>query len=143
MRKDLSYLTSPRRNRPSIPARILNKFAKGRTLDFGCGYGFDANYYGWSKYDKFHFPKYPTGKFDTIFCFYVLNVLDSQRKRDKVLKEIRNFLAKGGIAYIAVRRDKECNNTYRGRGTYQHKVYLKYPVFKETTTYCIYKYRKN
>ncbi len=43
------------------------------------------------KYDKFHFPEYPTGKFDTIFCFYVLNVLDSQRKRDKVLKGLEIY----------------------------------------------------
>lgn len=138
MRKDLSYLTSPRRNRPSIPARLLNTKAKGRILDFGCGYGFDANYFGWQKYDKFHFPEYPTGKFDTIFCFYVLNVLDTKYKRQKVLREIKNLLAVGGIAYIAVRRDKDCNNTFRGRGTYQHKVYLKLPIFKETSDYCIY-----
>ncbi len=141
-REDLSYLTTLRRNRPSIPARQLHTLAKGRVLDFGCGYGFDANYYGWEKYDKYHCPEYPIGKFDTIFCHYVLNVLDTRYKREKVLDEIRNLLSPNGIAYITVRRDGDCNNMFRPRGTYQHFVRLKLPIFKEDSEICIYILRK-
>ena len=49
-------------------------------LDFGCGIGKDvellkAKGIDIVGYDPFYFPEFPTEKFDTILCFYVLNVL--------------------------------------------------------------------
>ena len=142
MRIDLTHLTAPRRNKPSRPARLLHKLAKGRILDFGCGFGFDANHFGWEKYDKHYFPKLPTGKFDTIFCHYVLNVIDSEEKRLLVLNRIKQLLAKNGKAYITVRRDKKCLTGYRPRGTFQCYVMLNLPVIKENSEFCIYLMKK-
>ena len=44
------------------------------------------------------------GKFDTIICVYVLNVLEPYAQAE-VMWEISNLLAPGGTVYYAVRRD--------------------------------------
>lgn len=77
-----SHLTAKQREILSFPTKhLLNKgLVIGEVLDFGCGFGNDVkllqekgiNIRG---YDKHYFPEYPNKKFDTILCFYVLNVL--------------------------------------------------------------------
>jgi len=120
-----NHLTAKEREKLSFPARILlnKKLIKGKTLDFGCGFGKDAEVLK-SKgieitgYDKHHFPEYPAGKFDTILCIYVLNVLLPEEQTD-VLIEISRLLKPGGKAYFAVRRDIK----YEGFRT--HKIHKK------------------
>jgi hypothetical protein len=59
--------------------RFLNSLGllRGKMLDYGCGRGFDAEYYGMDKYDPHYAPEFPKIKFDTITCNYVLNVVDA------------------------------------------------------------------
>lgn len=78
------YLTAIKRTSLSVPTRYLlqHNLLKGRILDFGCGYGFDTDElkrqgYNITGYDYYYYrPEYPVGKFDTILCNYVLNVLE-------------------------------------------------------------------
>ena len=77
------YLTAIRRTRLSAPARYLlqHGLLKQRILDFGCGLGFDTDElrqqgFDITGYDCYYRPDYPDGKFDTIMCVYVLNVLE-------------------------------------------------------------------
>jgi diadenosine tetraphosphate (Ap4A) HIT family hydrolase len=106
-----SHLTAKERETLSFPAKLLlNKgLLEGDILDFGCGYGKDVELLklkGLSidGYDKHYLPKYPTKKFDTIICIYVLNVL-MQEEQSNVLMEISQLLKSSGKAYFAVRRD--------------------------------------
>jgi diadenosine tetraphosphate (Ap4A) HIT family hydrolase len=120
-----NHLTAKERDKLSFPARILlNKnLITGKTLDFGCGFGKDVEVLKSqgieiSGYDNHYFPEYPTGKFDTILCFYVLNVLLPE-EQTKVLIEISRLLKPTGKAYFAVRRDIK----YEGFRT--HKIHQK------------------
>ncbi len=106
-----SHLTAKERNSLSFPAKIVlnNNLLVGEVLDFGCGFGNDVKVLK-SKgvdiegYDKFYFPKYPQKRFDTIICFYVLNVLLPE-EQTTVLMELSKLIKPTGKVYIAVRRD--------------------------------------
>ena len=131
-----SHLTAILRTSLSYPARILmnQKRIHGKVLDFGCGVGKDVELlqqkgYDIVGYDPFFFPDYPKEKFDTILCFYVLNVLLPEEQA-YVLLEVSSLLKPGGSAYFAVRRDV----SYQGyrmhklhkKETYQCQVQLPY-----------------
>jgi len=120
-----SHLTAKERNSISFPARHLleNGFLKGEVLDFGCGFGSDVkilNEKGISiiGYDKHYFPEYPTQRFDTVICLYVLNVLLPE-EQSAVLMELSRLVKPNGKVFIAVRRDI----TYEGFRT--HKIHRK------------------
>lgn len=120
-----SHLTAKERDSLSFPAKtIMNRgLLSGEVLDFGCGFGSDVRYLkqkgiNIEGYDKFYFPDYPTKKFDTILCFYVLNVLMPEEQAG-VLMEISQLLKPGGKAYFAVRRD------LRSEGYRTHKIHQK------------------
>lgn len=91
---------------------------RGRVLDFGCGRGdlaefiaafpgckpeshFPSEIYQW---DPNWQPKRPRGKFDTVACIYVLNVLPPAARK-KALQDAQSFVRNGGRLYVAVRRD--------------------------------------
>lgn len=122
---EFTHLTAKERNTISFPARVLleRNLLIGDTLDYGCGLGSDVTL---SKemgvkitgYDPYYFPEKPTGKYDTIICFYVLNVLMQEEQSD-VIMEISALLKPNGKAYFAVRRDI----TYEGFRT--HKIHQK------------------
>jgi diadenosine tetraphosphate (Ap4A) HIT family hydrolase len=106
-----SHLTAIEREYLSFPARFLlkNKLLQGKILDFGCGFGSDVKLlkkqdFDIIGYDPHYFPQYPQGKFDTIICFYVLNVL-FKNDQERVIMEISQLLKPEGKAYFAVRRD--------------------------------------
>lgn len=94
------------RKTPSLPARFLFKhdLLKDNILDYGCGKGFDANYYLMDKYDPVYFPSEPNKNYDTICCTYVLNILNKDEQL-KVINKINNLLNVEGKAYLSVRRD--------------------------------------
>ena len=124
-----SYLTAKERDTLSFPARIIKErnLLLGEILDFGCGFGKDvellkAKGFQISGYDKHYFPSFPDKRFDTIICFYVLNVLLPE-EQSKVLMEISTLLKPSGKAYFAVRRDL----IYEGYRT--HKIHQK-PTFQ-------------
>lgn len=123
-----SHLTAKDRYTLSFPAKILlNKnLLIGDVLDFGCGYGTDIELLKSQGikiegYDKFHFPEYPTKKFDTIICFYVLNVLLPE-EQSTVLMELSQLIKPTGKVYIAVRRDLQYEG-YRMHKIHQKKTY--------------------
>lgn len=106
-----SHLTAIERTSLSYPARILlnQKKISGKVLDFGCGIGKDVELlqqkgFEIIGYDPFYFPEFPTEKFDTILCFYVLNVLLPEEQAE-VLMNVSHLLKPNGKAYFAVRRD--------------------------------------
>ncbi|MCF4968355.1 HIT family protein [Nostoc sp. CMAA1605] len=106
-----SHLTAIDRNYLSFPAQFLynQNLLNGKILDFGCGLGNDVKLLQQkgcdiTGYDPYYYPQYPHDKFNTIICFYVLNVL-SPEEQTQVLMEISHLLKPGGKAYYAVRRD--------------------------------------
>ena len=106
-----SHLTAKERTYLSFPAKYLLKqnLLKGKILDFGCGFGNDVKLlkkkgFNIIGYDPHYFPQYPQERFDTIICFYVLNVLFAE-VQSRVIMEVASLLKPGGRAYFAVRRD--------------------------------------
>lgn len=106
-----SHLTTKERKELSFPARYLHSkgLLKGRILDFGCGLGDDVRFlrdYGYDVigYDPKYAPEIPLGKFDTILCFYVLNVLLPEEQAH-TLMAISELLDISGRAFFSVRRD--------------------------------------
>lgn len=120
-----SHLTAKKRERLSFPAKIIleKKLLKGNILDFGCGFGKDVGIlrdkgFSVTGYDKHYFPEFPVNKFDTIICFYVLNVLQPEEQAS-VLIQISQLIKPTGKAYFAVRRD------IRFEGFRNHKIHQK------------------
>ena len=146
-----NHLTAKARETLSYPAKLLlNKnLLVGEILDFGCGFGKDVellkekgkNIVG---YDKHYFPEYPTKRFDTIICFYVLNVL-MQDEQAKVLMEISQLLKPTGKAYFAVRRDLQYEgfrtHKVHQKPTYQCNVILNYQSVFKNENCEIYEYK--
>ena len=109
--KNNPHLTAKERTSISFPTRWLkqNNLLKGEILDFGCGFGFDTDElqkegFNIVGYDNYYRPEYPTKRFDTIICNYVLNVLEPKEQAE-VLMEVSELLKPTGIAYFTVRRD--------------------------------------
>jgi len=146
-----SHLTAKERETLSFPAKLLlNKsLLVGDVLDFGCGFGKDVELLGAKGiniigYDKHYFPTYPTKKFDTIICFYVLNVL-MQEEQAVVLMQLSKLVKPTGKVYFAVRRDlqHEGFRTHKvhQKQTYQCNVKLAYKSIFENENCEIYEYK--
>jgi diadenosine tetraphosphate (Ap4A) HIT family hydrolase len=106
-----SHCTAIERVYLSFPSRLIldKNLFQGKILDFGCGLGNDVKLLKQkgldvTGYDPYYLPQYPNQKFDTIICFYVLNVLLPEEQAN-VLMEVSHLLKPGGKAYYAVRRD--------------------------------------
>jgi diadenosine tetraphosphate (Ap4A) HIT family hydrolase len=126
-----SHLTAIDRIKLSSPVQFLleRDLLIGRILDFGCGMGNDVNLLHEKSlditgYDPYYAPTYPDGKFDTIVCCFVLNVLMPEEQAD-VLMNIAYLLKPGGKAYYAVRRD------LKKEGFREHYVHKK-PTYQCT-----------
>ena len=136
-----SHLTAIQRTTISYPARVLlnQKRMFGKILDFGCGIGKDVELlaikgFEIQGFDPHYFPEFPTEKFDTILCFYVLNVLLTD-EQEIVLKQVKSLLNPNGKAYFAVRRDVYYEgfrmHKLHQKKTYQCNVELPYEsIFK-------------
>ena len=134
--------TAISRKAPSRPMRFLQEkdLLVGRMLDYGCGRGTDAMFFGMEAYDPFWMPEKPTGTFNTITCHFVLNIVDSDT-REKIITDIsQNLLAVGGIAYFTVRRDMKYS--YQVGSYTQSIVQLELPSIEKNTSYEIYKLEK-
>ena len=130
--------TAIARTKASAPARRLFKagLLKGRCLDYGCGRGKDADTFGMEKYDPAFYSKNPRGKFNTITCTYVLNVVKPV-DMPRILRSIQGLLVPGGRAYITVRRDIKASQP--GKGVTQRLVTLaNTEVVWENKQYCTY-----
>jgi diadenosine tetraphosphate (Ap4A) HIT family hydrolase len=146
-----SHLTAKERKIPSLPLRILSerKLLSGDILDFGCGLGKDIeflvkNYYNAVGYDPFYNPEYPIKRFDTIICFYVLNILLPE-EQTQVLMSVSELLNPIGKAFFAVRRDIKRNgflyNPKKSAKTYQCNVVLPYHSIFVNENMEIYEYQ--
>ncbi|MBK8041467.1 MAG: methyltransferase domain-containing protein [Haliscomenobacter sp.] len=131
-----SHLTAKQRDGISMPARYLysKNLLKGKILDFGCGFGKDvealqAKGLDIEGYDPHYFPPMPRKKFDTILCFYVLNVLLPEEQTE-VLMNVSRYLQPSGKAYFSVRRDIVHEgfrmHALHGKPVYQCNVRLPY-----------------
>ncbi len=146
-----NHLTAKERHALSFPAKLLlNKnLLKGEVLDFGCGFGKDVELMkekgiDITGYDKHYFPEYPKRKFDTILCFYVLNVLLPEEQAI-VLMELSQLVKPTGKVYIAVRRDLQFEgfrtHKIHQKQTYQCNVILNSKSFYRNDNCEIYEYR--
>ena len=137
----MNQFSAIKRNKPSSPAKWLheNRLLVGRTLDFGCGRGMDATTYDLEAYDPYWRSNMPTGKFDTIICIYVLNVVTIQQG-GSIIEQIKEKLKPGGKAYFAVSRNLK--RTKGGRDCIQRRVTLSFPSVREVGSYQIYKWTK-
>lgn len=151
MQNPNSHLTVKERTQASFPVRHLlhNGLIRGRVLDFGCGLGVDVAFLREKGcdvvgYDPHYNPENPQGKFDTILCLYVLNVLLPEEQAH-VLMAISELVQPTGRAYFAVRRDiaKDGfrNHLKRGVNVYQCNVKLPYQSILCTENAEIYEYR--
>ena len=146
-----SHFTAKERDALSFPAKLLlNKnLLSGEVLDFGCGFGKDVELLkskgiNIAGYDKHYLPNYPTQTFDTIICFYVLNVLLPEEQA-LVLMEISQLLKPSGKAYFAVRRDIQhegfrIHKVHR-QPTYQCNVKLPFKSIFQNENCEVYEYR--
>ena len=146
-----SHLTAKERDTISFPAKfLLNKnLLAGTILDFGCGFGKDveiikAKGFDNVGYDPHYFPTFPTQKFDTVICFYVLNVLLPEEQA-QVLMNVSTLLKPNGKAYFAVRRDLQYEG-YRmhklhKQQTYQCNIKLPYKSIFKNESCEIYEYQ--
>ena len=135
MKRNLSapQRTAIKRTNLSAPTRFLEEegLIVGRVLDYGCGYGEDAKELGFEVYDPFFGFSMPTGKFDTVICNYVLNVVPEE-VQEEILRDIRQRLKPEGFAYLAVRRD------LTGKEPTQRIVKLPLSILVENNGFCIY-----
>jgi len=139
---DNSHKTATTRSKLSSAAQYLvdNDLLQGECLDFGCGKGWDCNELQIDGYDPYYRPHdgIEFKLYDTIMCNFVLNVLQKPM-RDKVILDIQQHLAVGGIAYIAVRNDKKNLNGFMWGGTFQTFVELDLPIEKKTSSFVMYR----
>ena len=115
-----------KRTEPSKAAVFLSKLVRGRTLDYGCGWGFDADHFKWESFDPYYRPKKLQGPFDTIVCLSVINAL-SKNNRTKVIQKIRDLLAEDGTAYFSVPRDIPTSGKMGLHHSFQNYVVLTLP----------------
>lgn len=146
-----SHLTAKERAEPSFPVRHLvsKGLVRGRVLDFGSGRGADVSYLRGQgveaeAFDPHYAPSLPSGRYDTILCTYVLNVL-LPVEQAHVLMAISELLNPSGCAFVTVRRDIE-KSGYRIHAIHQEKVYqcnviLPYQSVLQTRHCEIYLYR--
>ena len=146
-----SHLTVKERKYPSYPAKQLLSMGqiRGRVLDFGCGLGVDVSFLRKNGcetigYDPHYAPEIPEGRFDTILCNYVLNVLLPE-EQVQVLMVVAELLKPTGKAYFAVRRDIQRSgfrtHTKLGVEVYQCNVTLPYKSILKAEHCEIYEYQ--
>ncbi len=146
-----SHLTIKQRRYPSFPTKqlFLKGFIKGRVLDFGSGLGVDVRFlkqkgFDVTGYDPYYQPDYPKGRFDTILCNYVLNILLPEEQAH-VLMAVSELLKPEGRAYFTVRRDiRRSGFRYNPKHqckTYQCNVVLPYKSILRTEHCEIYEYQ--
>lgn len=115
---------------------------RGRVLDYGCGFGLDADTFGWHAFDPYYRPSEPEGVFDTIVCTLVLNVL-TRNNRARVVARLAELLADDGTAYLAVARNLPMEGKLGINHCVQSYVVLSLPTVLEDNELAIYTLRRD
>ncbi len=117
-----------RRETVSKTAQLLDErgLLVGRVLDYGCGFGFDADHFGWEAYDPHYRQKAPEGVFDTVVCNHVANML-TRASRRKLFEALTALLAPKGRAYVSVSRKIPVEGKLAMRKRIQNYVVLTLP----------------
>ena len=98
------------RTRLSTPMQYLEdmNLLTGSILDYGCGYGTDANFLLCDRYDSIFYPiiakRALKNGFDTITCFFILNTI---KKPDRIIKKLRSRINATGKIYYAIKNITE------------------------------------
>ena len=107
-RQKRNYGGALRRTQPSFAARHLDDHrlvpTGARVLDYGSGFGYDAQHFGWTAYDPFYGPHALAPPYDCIVCTQVLNAISAKHRAD-ALAHIQALLAPDGAAYLCVARN--------------------------------------
>lgn len=128
-----SHKTAIRRKGPSGPlqhALALGTIGRStRVLDYGCGHGTDLAHMRQLNipsdgYDPVFMPDPPRGKFDVVFCTYVLNTIRHAKERDAILRKVVALLKRDGVALISVRNDRRHLKGTTKAGTWQGYIEL-------------------
>ena len=129
-----------RRQTVSAAARWLveNGRVHGRVLDYGCGFGFDADHFGWEAFDPYYRQTIPQGSYDTILCNHVLNML-TRDSRSEAIASIQNYLAASGTAWLIVPRNIPPRGKVALRKRIQNYVVLDLPSVRSTDELEIYR----
>ncbi len=112
-----AHKTAIRRSTPSQIARCLKSqgiFAALNVksiLDFGCGYGFDVQYYrslaleadGYDAEPKFGWPLPARTDYDLVTIVFVVNVLPTREERLAAVRAAAGFARPGGYVLVAAR----------------------------------------
>ncbi|MBI1247897.1 hypothetical protein GC197_08655 [bacterium] len=132
-----------KRNTVSFGADWLVRLggAHGRVLDYGCGFGFDADHFGWNAFDPYYRQQIPEGHFDTVICNHVLNML-TRASRLAAIEDIRTLLKTRGVAWLIVPRNIPRNGKVAMRKRIQNYVQLSLPSVYEDEKLEIYRMRK-
>jgi DNA phosphorothioation-associated putative methyltransferase len=119
--------TAITRNKPSAPVAwtIEQGLIRGsEVFDWGCGRGFDVEYLNNEGFDVVGFDphyapeNYPTGNFHgktTVFCNYVLNVIEDAKERKALLNDILSRMDSQTMFVLAV-RDTAVNEEAKKKG---------------------------
>ncbi len=132
-----------RRQTISAAARWLVDTGRvhGRVLDYGCGFGFDADHFGWEAFDPYYRQTPPQGGYDTILCNHVLNML-TRDSRSEAIASIQNYLAASGTAWLIVPRNIPPRGKVALRKRIQNYVVLDLPSVRSTEELEIYQLDK-
>jgi hypothetical protein len=130
-----SWRTAISRRGPSAPMRWIYENGGvgvqddeglhwGPWLDYGCGRGDDARYYDMEMYDPHFYPEPPPAhyRYAVVVCIYVLNAIPCPKVRASVVARVRSLLEPWGVAFFAVRNDKQNLNGLTTKGTWQGDV---------------------
>jgi len=93
----------------------------------------DAEEIGADKFDPNFWNHRPTRKYNQILCFYVLNVIDSQVGKIRVIRNMWKLLRTNGKIFFALRNDIDVMGYDKGweqygngwitkKGTYQEEI---------------------
>jgi len=117
-----------RRETVSKTAQFLHDqgLLRGRILDYGCGFGFDADHFGWEAFDPHYRQKLPAGVFDTIICNHVANMLTRSSRQDLFIT-LQSLLAPRGKAYVSVSQKIPATGKIAMRKRIQNYVVLTLP----------------
>ncbi|MCO6045584.1 class I SAM-dependent methyltransferase [Aeoliella sp. ICT_H6.2] len=111
---------------------------RGRVLDFGCGFGFDAAHFGWDAFDPYYRQTPVEGPYDTIVCNHVLNML-TRTSRLQAFETMQRLLGEEATAYLIVPRNIPERGKLGLRKRIQNYVRLSLPVIHEEEKLAIYR----